>query len=86
MTQFALTESFILFFFFLTVISLWTYSLTFGCFFIKRGRKFDKNGDIVKEWWSNSSVKEFNKKAKCIEKQYSKYKVQGKYPVSGFIS
>ena len=85
MTQFALTESFILFFFFLTVISLWTYALIFGCFFIKLGRKFDKNGDIVKEWWSNSSLMEFKKKAKCIEKQYSKYKVQGKYPVSGFI-
>ncbi|XP_073253544.1 endothelin-converting enzyme 2-like [Porites lutea] len=54
--------------------------------FDNTGRKFDKNGDIVKEWWSNSSVKEFNKKAKCIEKQYSKYKVQGKYPISGKVT
>lgn len=45
------------------------------------GRKFDKNGDIVKEWWSKSSLMEFNKKSECIEKQYSMYKVQGKYPV-----
>ena len=49
--------------------------------FYSSGRKFDKNGDIVKEWWSKSSLKEFNKKSKCIEKQYSKYKVQGRYPV-----
>lgn len=28
---------------------------------------------------------EFNKRAECIEEQYSKYKVQGKYPVSSFI-
>lgn len=47
------------------------------------GRKFDKNGDIVKEWWSKSSVMEFNKKSECIEEQYSKYMVQGKYPVRG---
>ena len=46
------------------------------------GRKFDKNGDIVTEWWSDESLKQFNKRAKCIEKQYSKYKVQDKYPVS----
>jgi len=47
------------------------------------GRKFDKNGDIVKEWWSKSSLMEFNKKSECIEEQYSKYKVQGRYPVRG---
>lgn len=45
------------------------------------GRKFDKNGDIVKEWWSKSSLLEFKKRSECIEQQYSKYKVQGKYPV-----
>ena len=72
-------------FLFLTFVSLWTYALTFIYFFIKLGRKFDKNGDIVKEWWSNSSLMEFNKRAECIEEQYSKYKVQGKYPVSSFI-
>ena len=49
--------------------------------FIISGRKFDKNGDIVKEWWSKSSLAEFKKRSECIEKQYSKFKVQGKYPV-----
>lgn len=49
--------------------------------FLSSGRKFDKNGDIVKEWWSKSSLMEFNKKSECIEEQYSKYKVQGRYPV-----
>ena len=36
----------------------------------------------MKEWWSDSALKEFNRRAKCIEKQYSKYKVQDKHPVS----
>lgn len=45
------------------------------------GRKFDKNGDIVKEWWSDSALKHFSERAKCIEEQYSKYKIQEKYPV-----
>jgi len=45
------------------------------------GRKFDKNGDIVKEWWSASALKNFGERAKCIEEQYSKYKIQNKYPV-----
>ena len=49
--------------------------------FNSSGRKFDKNGDIVKEWWSKSSLMEFNKRSECIEKQYTKYKVQGRYPV-----
>ena len=49
------------------------------------GRKFDKNGDIVKEWWSQGALKEFHNKAKCIEKQYYRYKVQDKYPVSLMI-
>ena len=53
--------------------------------FYLSGRKFDKNGDIVKEWWSKSSLMEFNKKSECIERQYSKYKVQGLYPVRGVL-
>jgi len=54
--------------------------------FDNTGRKFDKNGDIVKEWWSKSSLAEFNKRSECIEEQYSKYKVQGKYPISGKVT
>lgn len=54
--------------------------------FDNTGRKFDKNGDIVKEWWSKSSLAEFKKRSECIEKQYSKFKVQGKYPISGKVT
>jgi len=54
--------------------------------FDNTGRKFDKNGDIVKEWWSKSSLMEFNKKSECFEEQYSKYKVQGRYPISGKVT
>jgi len=60
------------------------HELTHG--FDNTGRKFDKNGDIVTEWWSDASLREFNKRAKCIEKQYSKYKVQGLYPISGKLT
>ncbi|KAK3724956.1 hypothetical protein QZH41_017165, partial [Actinostola sp. cb2023] len=54
--------------------------------FDNTGRKFDKNGDIVKEWWSESALKHFSERAKCIEKQYSKYKIQDKYPLSGIVT
>ncbi|XP_057314854.1 endothelin-converting enzyme homolog [Hydractinia symbiolongicarpus] len=60
------------------------HELTHG--FDNTGRKFDKNGDIVTEWWSSQSLKKFNDKARCIEKQYSKYKVQDKYPISGKLT
>eukprot|EP00794_Sanderia_malayensis_P007303 gene7303-8119_t len=60
------------------------HELTHG--FDNTGRKFDKNGDIVKEWWSQSALKEFNKRASCIQKQYSRYKVQDKYPVKGKLT
>ena len=46
------------------------------------GRRFDKNGNIIGEWWQASALKEFDKRAHCIEQQYSKYKIQHKYPVS----
>nr|XP_058966733.1 endothelin-converting enzyme 2-like [Pocillopora verrucosa] len=60
------------------------HELTHG--FDNTGRKFDKNGDIVKEWWSKQSLIEFNRRSQCIEKQYSKFKVQGKYPISGKVT
>jgi len=60
------------------------HELTHG--FDNTGRKFDKNGDIVKEWWSDEAIKEFNKRAKKFETQYSKYKVQGIHPVSGKLT
>jgi len=60
------------------------HELTHG--FDNTGRKFDKNGDIVKEWWSKSALAEFQKREDCIRNQYSKYKVQDKYPVSGQLT
>ncbi|XP_002155074.2 neprilysin-4 isoform X1 [Hydra vulgaris] len=60
------------------------HELTHG--FDNTGRKFDKNGDIVKEWWTRESLREFNKKANCIEKQYSQYKVQDLYRISGRLT
>lgn len=60
------------------------HELTHG--FDNTGRKFDKNGDIVKEWWSQKSIEKFAEKANCMQKQYSKYKVQDKYPISGKLT
>lgn len=47
------------------------------------GRKFNKNGELTAQWWSQDSLDGFNVKAKCVENQYSMYKVIDKYPVSG---
>ncbi|XP_002157184.2 endothelin-converting enzyme homolog isoform X1 [Hydra vulgaris] len=60
------------------------HELTHG--FDNTGRKFDKNGDIVKDWWSKTSLEEFMKRSKCFEDQYSKYKIQDKHPVSGKLT
>lgn len=46
------------------------------------GRKFNKNGELTAQWWSQDSLDAFNAKAKCVENQYSMYKVRDKYPVS----
>lgn len=46
------------------------------------GRRFDKNGNIIGEWWQDSALKEFDKRAHCIDEQYSKYVIQNRYPVS----
>lgn len=46
------------------------------------GRKFNKNGELTAQWWSQDSLDGFNAKAKCVENQYSMYKVRDKYPVS----
>ncbi|EDO49684.1 predicted protein, partial [Nematostella vectensis] len=54
--------------------------------FDNTGRKFDKNGDIVQEWWSKSSLTNFKNRAQCIADQYSKFKIQNKYPLSGVVT
>lgn len=47
-----------------------------------QGRKFNKNGELTAQWWSRNSLDGFSAKAKCVENQYSMYKVRDKYPVS----
>lgn len=39
---------------------------------IKKGRLFDKDGNLNK-WWSDSSIKRFQEKTKCLVNQYNKY-------------
>ena len=46
------------------------------------GRKFNKHGELKKQWWTDKSLSAFKKRSKCMQGQYSKYKVRGKYPVS----
>jgi endothelin-converting enzyme/putative endopeptidase len=43
--------------------------------FDDQGRQFDKNGNL-KDWWTERSAKEFEKRAGCVEKQFSNYKVE----------
>ncbi|CAK9298945.1 unnamed protein product [Gordionus sp. m RMFG-2023] len=43
--------------------------------FDEKGRQFDKRGNL-KQWWNNSTIKAFRKRAKCIIDQYSKYKLK----------
>lgn len=49
------------------------------------GRKFNKNGELTAQWWSQDSLDGFKAKAKCVENQYWMYKVRDKYPVSESI-
>ncbi|XP_047126168.1 endothelin-converting enzyme homolog isoform X1 [Hydra vulgaris] len=60
------------------------HELTHG--FDNTGRKFDKNGNIVKNWWSENSLEEFMERSKCFVDQYSNYKVQDKYNISGKLT
>ena len=40
------------------------------------GREFDKNG-LLKMWWEQSSIDSFKREARCIERQYSQFSVNG---------
>ncbi|XP_037944702.1 neprilysin-4 isoform X2 [Teleopsis dalmanni] len=48
------------------------HELTHG--FDDKGRLFDKNGSIHK-WWTDSAIKGFDERARCIIAQYSNYTV-----------
>lgn len=45
--------------------------------FDDQGREYDQFGNINR-WWGNKSIEQFNKKTECFEKQYSKYKLNGR--------
>ena len=42
----------------------------------KLGQQYDANGNR-KEWWTEESQKEFQKRTVCFEKQYSSYSLDG---------
>ena len=41
-------------------------------FLLDKGRLFDKNGNLNK-WWTDSAIKTFHEKAKCLIHQYNNY-------------
>ncbi|MEO5936738.1 MAG: M13 family metallopeptidase [Terriglobales bacterium] len=51
--------------------------------FDDQGRKFDKDG-AFKDWWTEADGKEYEKRAACIDEQYSQY-VSVKDPVNGDV-
>lgn len=60
------------------------HELTHG--FDNTGRKFNKHGELRKQWWTNSSLEHFKIKSKCMEDQYGNYKVRGKYKINGKLT
>ncbi|XP_065668573.1 endothelin-converting enzyme homolog isoform X2 [Hydra vulgaris] len=64
--------------------SILGHELTHG--FDNTGRKFNKKGELSKQWWTNQSLVHFKKRAQCIVDQYSKYKIRGKYPLNGKLT
>ena len=44
--------------------------------FDDQGRKFDAQGNL-KNWWTPEDLKNFEERAKCVEKQFDSYVVQG---------
>jgi len=57
--------------------------------FDSSGRLYNQEGKL-KEWWTNSTSDGFNKRQKCISKQYSSYTIDdgkgGKLPVNGELT
>lgn len=53
--------------------SVFGHELTHG--FDNNGRNFDKIGEKV-DWWSSETALTFTKKARCLIDQYSKYKIK----------
>ncbi|MFH4977167.1 hypothetical protein AB6A40_003876 [Gnathostoma spinigerum] len=54
--------------------------------FDDKGRLYDNLGNI-RQWWDNDTIEKFEKKAQCIEEQYSNYTLdQINMPVNGRIT
>jgi len=45
--------------------------------FDSTGRTFNKDGEIIDNWWSKSTSEAFEKRSNCIVNQYDKYPVDG---------
>lgn len=40
------------------------------------GAQYDEHGRL-RDWWTNTTVKEFEKRAQCVAQQYSQYSITG---------
>jgi len=45
--------------------------------FDANGRVFNKDGELIDNLWTNYTTQGFEKRAQCMEEQYSKYSVDG---------
>ena len=54
-----------------------TFSIKSRFIFDSPGRYFNKEGDIIDNWWSNYTSQGFNTRAQCMVDQYNKYPVDG---------
>ncbi|CAH0764829.1 unnamed protein product [Diatraea saccharalis] len=46
--------------------------------FDDQGREYDRFGNL-NQWWNNATIGRFKKRAECIQKQYSDYKMEGQH-------
>ncbi|KAL4712581.1 hypothetical protein ACJJTC_007597 [Scirpophaga incertulas] len=46
--------------------------------FDDQGREYDKYGNLH-QWWNNATIERFKKRTECMQKQYSKYEVDGQH-------
>lgn len=53
------------------------------CVCVRVGRQYDKKGNSI-EWFDEESLEQFERKAQCIEDQYSAFTFWGRH-VSYFI-
>lgn len=44
--------------------------------FDNNGRQYDKHGNFIPSWWSQSVIDEYMKKTKCFVEEYSKFKLK----------